>query len=322
MATYTHDLTFAALKNRKEQITANYTSAQYLKTLDHFLWLALGPVINTCPNLFLNYVAKVVGQQAVRPIKMTSDDKHMLPVAFMNLLLAKDRVAAAKELHLNRGILFAFLNVFVSLTDEYRRLHESPPSGDPLEISNRLLRLREVEANLEMKKGGNLYGATLEAKHWLGEASAFKNVIVEKYILLALNGAQKTYVTAHHRRKLGEIVNVFMITLYKAIDRCDSRHGVLTTFITNWLRGARSKVLDEVFAESAETSYDQQVEDHGEEAFVQHSTQANRDMEAMQSLSYIAKQVDPRGCVRASLGIAEHVSYRHLRLLEMLKAHD
>lgn len=322
MATYSHDLTFAALKNTREKITANYTSAQYLKTLDHFLWLALGPVINTCPYLFLNYVAKVVAQQATRPIKMTSDDKHALPVAFMNLLLTRDRVAAAKELHLNRGILFAFLNVFVNLTDEYRRLHESPPSGDPLEISNRLLRLREIEASLDTKKGGNLYGATLEAKHWLNEASSFKNAIVEKYIRLAMKGAQKTYVTAHHKRKLGEIVNVFMITLYKAIDRCDSRHGVLTTFITNWLRGARSKVLDEVFSESAETSYDQQVEDHGEEAFAQHSTQANRDMEAMQALSAIAKKIDPRGCVRASLGIAEHVSYRHIRLLEILKAHD
>lgn len=322
MATYTHDLTFAALKNRKEQITANYTTSQYLKTLDHFLWLALGPVINTCPNLFLNYVAKVVAQQAVRPVKMTSDDKHLLPVAFMNLLLTKDRVAAAKELHLNRGILFAFLNVFVNLTEEYRRLHETPPTMDPLQMSQRFLTLRKIESDLEMKRGGNLYGATLEARHWLNEASAFKNVIVEKYILLALNGAQKTYVTAHHRRKLGEIVNVFMLTLYKAIDRCDSRHGVLTTFITNWLRGARSKVLDEVFAESVETSYDQQVEDHGEEVFAQHSTQANQDMEAMQSLAAIAKRVDPRGCVRASLGIAEHVSTKHIRLLEILKAYD
>ena len=93
MATYSHDLTFAALKNTREKITANYTSAQYLKTLDHFLWLALGPVINTCPYLFLNYVAKVVAQQATRPIKMTSDDKHALPVAFMNLLLTRDPVS-------------------------------------------------------------------------------------------------------------------------------------------------------------------------------------------------------------------------------------
>lgn len=322
MATYTHDLTFAALKNTKEQVSGNYTTSQYLKTLDHFLWLALGAVINTCPNLFLNYVAKVVAQQATRPVKMTSDDKHALPVSFMNLLLTKDRVPAAKELHLNRGILFAFLNVFVNLTEEYRRLHETPPSMDPLEMSQRYLTVRRIENDLEMKRGGNLYGATLEARHWLQEASAFKNVIVEKYIRLALNGAQKTYVSAKHKRKLGEIINVFMITLYKAIDRCDSRHGVLTTFITNWLRGARSKVLDEIFAESAETSYDQQVEDHGEEVFAQHSTQANRDMEAMQSLAAIAKRVDPRGCVRASLGISEHVSTKHIRLLEILKAHD
>lgn len=322
MALYTHDLTFAALKNIKEQVTSNYTTSQYLKTLDHFIWLALGPVIKTCPNLFLNYVSKVVAQQAVRPVKMTSDDKHNLPVAFMNLLLARDRVTAAKDLHLNRGILFSFLDIFVSLTARYRRLHEMPPPSNLLDASRRTQLLEKVEADLEVIPGANLYGATLEASHWSKEAIAFKNVIVEKYTRLAIKGAQKTYVTARHRRELGAIVNVFMITLYKAIDRCDSRHGVLSTFITNWLRGARSKVLDEVFAESAETSYDKQIEDHGEEAFVQHSHQANRDMEAMQSLAHIAKTIDPRGCVRASLGIAEIVSYRDIRLLEILKAHD
>ncbi len=320
MATYTHDLTFASLKNIKERIKTNYTTSQYLKTLDHFIWLALGPIIKVCPKLFLNYVSKVVAQQFVRPIKMTSDDKQALPVAFINTLLAHDKVEAAKNLHLNRGILFAFLNVFVNITAEYKRQCEMPPSHDPLEMSRRLSFSMATEAQLEVVKGGNLYGAILEVRHWLNEAASFKGAIVEKYTRHALGVAQKTYVSANYQRPLGDIIMVCMLTLSKAIDRCDSRHGVLSTFITNWLRGARSKVLEEVFAEQAETSYDQQIDELGDAAFLEHSTAANGDLEAMQALAHVAKKIDPRGCVRASLGIAEFVTNDQRRLLELLRA--
>lgn len=194
MAYYRHDLMFDALKRTNEQVTANYTSSQYLKTLDFFLWQALAPIIKSCPALFLNFVSKFVAQQSVRNTKMTSDDKANLPLDFINLLLANDKVSAAQNLYLNRGILFAFLNVFESLTSRYRSLSETPAPTSLRKELDRLVYVKSVERGLGVLPGSNLYGVILEVKYWAGKAVAFKNVIVEKYTRMALNNARRAYV--------------------------------------------------------------------------------------------------------------------------------
>lgn len=314
---YNHDESFAILKKTNEQVSTNYTSSQYLKTLDHFLWMALGPIIQNCPTLFLNYVSKVVAQQVVRNNKMTSSSKDLLPVTYINVLLASNRTEAAKELHLNRGILFSFLYIFDNITAPYKALMERPPAIDALDYSTRLQRINQIEQDVGLLPHKNLYGIVLEVQYWYKQASDFKNVIVEKYTRLVLNSARRTYVDVQHQESLGDIIGIFMLTLSKAIDRCDSRHGVLTTFIMNWLRGARSQVMDSVRQTHATTSIEAQLEGITESNLHEHGTiDPHAEFESMQALSYIAKKIDPKGCIRASLGIPEFISNAQLKILE------
>lgn len=323
MAYYRHDLMFDALKRTNEQVTENYTSSQYLKTLDFFLWRALSPIIEGCPAFFLNYVAKIVAQQSVRNVKMTSDDKADLPAAFANLLLAKDKISAAKDLHLNRGILFAFLALFDGLTAFYQRVVESPAPKNLPKVVKRQAHLHSVEVGLGVTDARTLYSIIVESRHWSLEAVSFKNVIVEKYTRMALNNARRAYVDCQMQEPLGDIISVFMLTLWKAIDRCDSRHGVLTTFIQNWFRGARSHVLDGITERHMHTSYEEQLEELGDSSYEQLGyEQADTSLEAVQTLSMVAKRVDPKGCVRASLGIPEIVTSAQRDLLLLLRAKD
>lgn len=321
MSYYRHDLMFDALKRTTEQVSNNYTSSQYLKTLDFFIWNALTPIIESCPSLFLNYVAKIVAQQSVRNTKMTSDDKANLPLAFVNLLLSEDKPAAAQNLYLNRGILFAFLSLFESLTVTYKRLSETPAPEDLIKTIKRQAYTRRVEEGLGLVPKANLYGVILEVRYWTSKAVAFKNVIVEKYTRMALNNARRTYVDCQMQEPLGDIIGVFMLTLWKAIDRCDSRHGVLTTFIQNWFRGARSQVLEGIEQKHLNTSYEDKLESLGDASHEELGFEPeDTTYEAMQTLAFVAKKIDPRGCVRASLGIPELVTPRHRQLLLHLKA--
>ena len=57
MKNYEHSTSFHILKNIKEELTNNYTSLQYLQTLDFFLWKALEPIAAECPSLFYNSVS-------------------------------------------------------------------------------------------------------------------------------------------------------------------------------------------------------------------------------------------------------------------------
>lgn len=321
MALYTHDLTFDALKRTKEQVGANYTSSQYLKTLDFFLFKALAPIIENCPSMFSNYVAKIVAQQCVRNSKMTSDEKANLPLAFVNYLLAPDsqKLALAQKLYLNRGILFSFLSLFTELTTGYKRLSEVPAPKSAKALSERLLYMHRVEEQVGLLPGRSLYSVATEVYHWSNEATNFKNVIVEKYTRMTLNNARRAYVDCQQQVPLGDTIGIFMLTLSKAIDRCDSRHGVLTTFIQNWFRGARSHVMDMVREEHTLTSYEARVEQAGDSLEDLGSVEPDSSLEAVQALAYIAKRIDPRGCVRASLGIPELLPNSKIKTLELLK---
>jgi hypothetical protein len=99
--------------------------------------------------------------------------------------------------------------------------------------------------------------------------------------------------------------------LNKAIDRCDSRQGVLTTFIQNWFYSARAEIIKNT-EENRHTSY----EDFLDKLSVKH-TEAAYPYEAVQHISYQAKQIDEYGVVRYALKIPEFFSYQQLKKLRL-----
>ena len=326
MSSYQHSRSFDVLKRTDEKFKNNYTTAQLLNTLDHFIWQALTPIIRECPDLFLTYVTKIVAQQANSNSKLTSDDKLLFPALIINLLSAptfEQRMAYARKLYLNRGLLFGLIAIFTGLTRSYRRAVERGAQDNPLQATLRSTRLYQIEQKVGLRKGGNLYGAILEASHWAAKAYQFKHIITEKYTRLAAQHARNTYVEYGHDVELDECLSIYMMTVDKAINRCDSRHGVLTTFITNWFKGARAKIEALALTRRSETSYEVMLEKAGDAASsVLGAADADSEMtEHVQHLSVVARYVDKRGCVRASLGIPEVVN-RQQRLKLLLFAID
>lgn len=319
MARYQHDQSFASLKKTEEQVEGNYTSSQYLKTLDHFLWKAVDPIIDTCPTFASNYFSKVVAQQMVRVNKMTSDDRSLLPMQFMNYLLG-DR-SQLREMHFNRGVLFGLIDLFRESTHEYMEASNKSLPSNAAALSRRLSARRATELRLGVQPLRSLYSTCIAVEHWQAEAIKFKNAIFEKYIRLALTQAKRTYDEIAYQIPLGDIVGEFMVIVPRAIDRCDSRHGVLTTFIQNWFKSARSKIMDRVTENASTDSYDEILEsDEGPPEEWSHLP--NADMEMLQALAEVAKRVDPSGCARASFGIPEHVTYQQRQILMCYVAKD
>ena len=64
MRSYQHSRVFDAYKGTKEKIKENWTSLEYLQTLDYLLWEAIAPIHTECPSLFNTSLAKVVAWQA------------------------------------------------------------------------------------------------------------------------------------------------------------------------------------------------------------------------------------------------------------------
>lgn len=316
--TYAHSKAFDALKNTKESINGNYTSLQYLQTLDYFIWEALRPIAAECPSLFYNYFAKVVARQTLKPSsKFTSNDRDKLPLQLFNSLMEPDQTKAfelIKKMYINRGLLFGFISFFLNTLKTYAELQYNTRIHP---IMRRTLTQR-VENNVGLRKNGMLYPAMQQVDYWDKKARQWKGFIVEKYIRMAIMQAQRTYKDFHHAVRLSDVVQTYLVVVNRAIDRCDSRQGVLTTFIQNWFKSARGEVA--AMAEGQQdSSMDALIEEYGDSVhdFIG-VTNPNMDKELYEHLAYVAYTRDPRGLVRTALGIPQYVSRADRELLEIL----
>lgn len=315
--TYTHSRVFDVMKNTTEKIADNYTSLQYLQTLDYFLWESIAPIAVECPSLFYNYLAKVVARQSLKAsAKLTSSERLKLPVQLFNTLTSPSAIKsfeAAKLLYINRGILFGFVSMFRNKLRYYSELHQSMHSLDSPERNTMIHR---IERSVGLRNNGTLYPALMQVIYWDDKARAFKAMIMEKYTRMAVLQAQRTYKDYNHHVPLDDVVQVYMVVVSRAIDRCDARQGVLTTFIQNWFKSARGEVAH--MAENQfDASYEALTEDHGDAIHdIIGVTLPDLAEELRTHIAYVAKQVDPVGLVRTVLGIQEFATRAEKALLE------
>jgi hypothetical protein len=315
MAQYSHSRVFDSMKQVKEGISSNYTSLQYLQTLDYFLWEAVKPIALECPDLFYNYLAKITARQTLKTSsKFTSEDRTKLTIQLFNTLTAKDPIKAfeqARLLYINRGLMFGFISLFLNKLEYYAELQQGTHTSV---IRNTLI--HRIEQSLGLRPNGMLYQAVLQTKYWDKKARWWKELIIEKYTRMTVLQAQRTYTDFNHFVPLDDVVQTYMMIVSRAIDRCDARQGVLTTFIQNWFKSARGKIAH-MAANQQDSSYESLTEDHGD-AIHEIIGVAMPDLteELREHMAYIAYLVDPEGLVRTSLGIPQYVTRQQRAILE------
>jgi hypothetical protein len=205
-------------------------------------------------------------------------------------------------MRLNRGVLLGLLSLFGKIINNYVNLHDPTRRFNP---AKRAWLIKRAEHRLQANS--LLYAAYLQYKWYTDKAFKFKGLITEKYMRLALMNAKRTYVECAHEVPLDDIIQVYLIYLSKAIDRCDSRQGVLTTFIQNWFYNARHDVL-RVQKEEHNISYDDLKEDLN-------SVLPECPYEDLQHLAWMAKQVDPEGIIRHEMNIPEFFTYEQRMII-------
>jgi hypothetical protein len=323
MKDYEHSESFSKLKNIREKIEKNLLSLEYLQTLDMFLWNALSPIHDECPAFFNNYIAKVVSNQTLKSsTKFSSDDRSKLPIHLFNLVTTQDTVKArehAKKMFLNRGLSFGLILVFLRCLAGYEKLHSPFVEMD---TTIRKSKMWQMERAVGLRTGGSLYNCILQVKYWYEKAQKWKEMITEKYYRLALNSAQATYKDYNHYIKLDDIVQIYLMVTSRAIDRCDARQGVLTTFIQNWFKSGRSEVA-ELAKTQNDQSYESLVEELGDSVSdVIGYCEQDTSSELIEHVAHITKPLDPLGILRASMGIPETVSPEHREILRMFVLED
>lgn len=307
---YKHSEVFAEVKAIEEDIKINLTSLQYLQILDYYLWNSLRFLINISPTFFTCYLSKVIAYQQVHSMsKLSSESRETITNNFYNYVTTGD-VEWVKKLYLNRGLYFGIISYWLSRSNEYFQLR-SPfnTAGDAPE------RMHAIANELSITDARLYYANYKQVAYWFNKAQDFKSKIMQKYVRMTILQAQKAYVEYNHEIDLDDVTQIYLQIMSKAIDRCDSRFGVLTTFIQSWLKSAKAIVQRMVQTKQHSTSYEGLIEEYGDLADVG-VTLFDNSFDALQELSYVAQKVDTSGCLRIKYKIPQFMSVQNRKLLE------
>ena len=320
MKSYEHSEIFARLKDVKERIGTNLTSLEYLETLDMFLWRAIGSIRKAMPGLVDEFMVKAIAQQTFKSsTKFSSimkEEKGKLPVILFNALTERniESLDGYRNLRLNRGMLFGLVKIFVDRTQPYMDLLNEPPLS-VVEWKSRARQLKAMEKELGVVEGVALSSIVEDVNIWYERAREWKESIIEKYTRKAIGQAKVAYEDYNYAMDLSDVIQIHMVLLSRAINRCDSRLGVLTTFITSWFKSARSE-MKKIIDSSQEVSYEAMLEEMGDAAEAEgEEDKTLKTRESVQHIAMLAKQIDPTGVLRIHLGIPEFMPLDKRKIL-------
>lgn len=320
MKTYEHSEIFARLKDVKERIGTNLTSLEYLETLDMFLWRAIASIRKATPGLVDEFMVKAIAQQTFKSsTKFSSimkEEKGRLPVILFNALTDRniENLDGFRNLRLNRGMLFGLVKIFLDRTQHYVDLSNEPPLS-LVEWKSREVQLKAIERELGVVEGISLISVIEDVNIWHERARDWKSAIIEKYTRKAIGQAKVAYEDYNYAMDLSDVIQIHMVLLSRAINRCDSRLGVLTTFITSWFKSARSE-MKKIIDSSQEVSYEGLIEEMGDAAEAEgREDPAMVTRESVQHIAMLAKQIDPTGVLRIHLGIPEFLPLAKRKIL-------
>ena len=326
---YVHSEAFAHLKGVKEKINVSLTSYQYLTVLDSMLYEAISPII-VGTKFFDVFLSQVIGWQTLNPKRKTCGVGRVglatLSTLFFLTMDPKQKIKLVKRMKLHRNILFECISRWLDLLADYPKLAS--------EIGNEEVarKLTELQDKALVRVGFGLHSTYADSMFWYKKALAFKEQIMEKFTRMVISTAQRDYADMLDKglvsttERLDDMVQSYMMTMSKAIDKCDADRGVLTTYIQSWLKSARNNVEkrasndgNQIHRRLGNGQKIEYVDLEDVQDTVTDDDERERE-DRIRRVRVVAKVFDPKGYGRIMLGIQEHLSEEDKEVLHALAA--
>lgn len=273
---YAHSASFDALKDIRD-IPVNLSTQQYLDTLDRFLYsaaqcLLFRPVIYkgerlyVATDFFRSLLWSFVSWGSLHPRRKISTNNRN--VTLDNIVAA---LLNGNELTLESVRRFELDRVFVSSA-----------------IDRVISLCRDSDMDMQQHHSDI---AIKDAVVWMHYYYEWRNIVTMKYVRLVLNHAQRDYRHYfNHRIPLDDLIEVYLVALYRAVDKCSSELGVLTTYIGNWMKTAKG-VAAAIHAKNHENMVSTELLIEGEGDF-KSSTNVMAEISIKQDLARVKKMCD------------------------------
>lgn len=204
----------------------NLTGAQITEVLNTLLYSALQPI----------FLSTNLGRICCAEVLTKAHDDHRRKFSILNknefidilfncmLHKPKDSWEYFKSLKLERSVSFKILLLFLDILKDYE--------NKELEYCINRVSLHDYEKQLGCSY--KLLGCILNnAKFYLEQYLSFKNLLMQKYYLLAYKEACKKIKSSTTYIDKNDLWKTLIIAMSSAIDKYNEERGALTSFI-NW----------------------------------------------------------------------------------------
>lgn len=322
------------LKKSVESIPENYTSRQLLATLDYLIFQAVRPIIvNTYyVDRVLGLLAGWLSTASRRKISSAGSKEQFqsLVMAFCMATDPEDRLKIWQAIKLERTLSFFLVDQWLVRTEPYA---SAVIDNDSDSLSSIMRSACVVNQSAFFQKQQSVL-------YWQTQALKFKEALLEKYMRKVVNEAvayhrMHTKNNPHLDLHLDDLAQNLLLAVSKAIDKCNTDKGTLTSYAQLWIKDALSSSHG---SHEYGTAFSIPVGKRREIARTEHHSlnnisvsldadevqqlEADQDVEndsvraaTIERVRLLAKAVDPQGLGRLTLGITEVLSPEQLRKL-------
>ncbi len=300
---YRRSDTVQVMKKTKETIEGNYSSEQYMASLDTMFLYAVEPIIRSS-NYFDKCLASLIPAQLSKPTTKFSKHKREDFLAMVSDFLSekdfKRKAEIFKDIGLHRQYTVLFITRFLSALDGFRKDYLA--EKDTSQAEKRVFHVKGFH--------DDLFACLHQTSYWFEYAVRFRSMILEKYHRLVVNEAVFLYKKLSHSVDLDDLTQLMLTEALRAIDRCDTEKGPITTYLQSYLRFSGKKInfeFDSAYAMNGEKRQDfthksQELKDDSLEQSGEHLFFSDSDY-----IRYLARQLDPVGVARYHLEIEEFI---------------
>jgi hypothetical protein len=222
------------LVNKKETITENLSSAQYVAVYDNFLYEAIAPIATKANTFIVQWAFDLIATIGSAPHKRAFSvqiSPEEVSLLLGNLIVAppEKRLHYIKQCRLDRAYLNALINNFLTIA------RKALPEDDPEKLSFQRNAERQIAMTTLGMRAWEVEPAVNIVDYYSNLARIFLTRIAEKYFRLAYIRMKAMMNNAMNISGEDLYMNN-MHTIIRSIYKYSSEKGTLTNFLILWMR--------------------------------------------------------------------------------------
>ena len=236
----------ASLNSTSEAIGSNFSSNQLLSLLDTLWWRAIRSVTE-CSN-YVDYalidICSGYSQSQRRKLNRWSKERLYAYTMIWPLADVSTKARMWKKMRLERTVPNLLMASWLAEAIPLLPIHIKIMKGEKVLDSDRSEYEYKMKYVLHITDSKDFLACVTKARSWTEQALEHRKHILQKYhrhvSVQTINYTKTSEKRSGSRLSKNDVAQSFLVAVTKAIDKCDTHLGTLTSYVDKWLLDAKT----------------------------------------------------------------------------------